>query len=95
MGAARGAGRDAAGARGPPAHLPECQPAEQPGGWAAGFAPRPSLLVIFVANAGGSRRIGVAVSRSEAHGAVYVLRGLLTARRVAGSVAAWLQHLLA
>jgi hypothetical protein len=28
-------------------------------------------------------------------GGVYVLRGLMTARRVAGSVGAWLQHLLA
>jgi hypothetical protein len=46
-------------------------------------------LVVFANNAGGSRMYGVAPD-----GRVYVLRGLLTTRPVAGSVLAFLQHLL-
>ncbi len=46
---------------------------------------------MFSSNAAGSRCFGVSVD----DGAVFVLRGLITTRRVASSVVAFLQHLLA
>lgn len=72
--------------------------------------PRSSSLVVFASNAGGTRMYAAALrsrrsepagartvggAAAEAEGEVYVLRGLMTARRVAGGVAAFLEHLLA
>ncbi|GBF92897.1 hypothetical protein Rsub_05733 [Raphidocelis subcapitata] len=51
-------------------------------------------IVVFASNSGGSRAFGCVAGSGDGGGAVYVLRGMLTTRRVADSVTAWLARLL-
>lgn len=47
-------------------------------------------LVVFASNPGGSKAYAV-----TAGGEVYVLRGILTTRKIADGIVAFLQHILA